>query len=293
MGCPVVRDSTIRSHQETVDRVITAMRSQIDQPLCLESMARIGFASRFHFHRTFRQITGIPPRQFLYALRLDAARRLLMHSRQKVIDICYGVGYNSVGTFTRRFTNVLGVSPTAFREITQSQQLAAAKESTHPVASRRRRRTGYTVQGQIEVPDDFHGVILIGLFATAIPQAKPLACTIVSEAGSYQIKDAPEGESYLFALGLEDPIHAPVCFRYESALRGGGNPIRISCHEVHGQADLRLRPPSSFDPPILMALTLLIDQFFGDGDSGKRGGAAPLPRVSAQKVKDAYPMPVA
>ena len=77
MGSPIMRDSTLRSHHESVERVIEAMRNQIDQPLTLQQMARIGTASPYHFNRTFRQITGVPPFQFLYALRLDAAKRLL------------------------------------------------------------------------------------------------------------------------------------------------------------------------------------------------------------------------
>jgi hypothetical protein len=161
-------------------------------------------------------------------------------------------------------------------------------------AGKHKRATGSTVVGEVEAPDDFHGVILIGLFETAIPQAKPLACTIVSQAGSYRIDGAPEGESYLFALGLEYPIHAPECFQYESALRGGGNSVRISRNRVLGPADLRLRPPSSFDPPILMALTLLMDRFFTDGESPNRAwnGVSPVPRPREHELKDEYPTPV-
>jgi AraC-like DNA-binding protein len=108
MGYPVMRDSTLRSHYESVERVISAMRGQLDQPMTLRELARIGFASPYHFNRTFRQITGIPPLQFLYALRLDAAKRMLTETEKKVIDICYEVGYSSVGTFTHRFADVLG-----------------------------------------------------------------------------------------------------------------------------------------------------------------------------------------
>src|SRR5215470_9070629 len=111
MSIPVVRDSTVRSHYELVERVIVAMRNHLDEPLSVRSMARIAFASRHHFNRTFHRLTGVPPSQFLYALRLERAKRLLMQTRQKIIDICYEVGYNSVGTFTRRFTDLLGISP--------------------------------------------------------------------------------------------------------------------------------------------------------------------------------------
>src|SRR5215472_13479816 len=134
MSTSVVRDSTVRSHYESVERVIATMRDRIDEPLSLGSMARIAFTSRYHFNRVFRQVTGVPPAQFLYALRLERAKRLLMQTQRKVIDICYDVGYNSVGTFTRRFTDLLGVSPGTFRQLSRSpvRQLSGRRDSVAP-----------------------------------------------------------------------------------------------------------------------------------------------------------------
>ena len=259
MASPVVRDSTVRSHYESVERVIAAMRNRIDEPLSLGSMAKIAFASRYHFNRTFRQVTGVPPSQFLYALRLERAKRLLMQTRQKVVDICYDVGYNSVGTFTRRFTDLLGISPQAFRELAQSPVEPMPK---NPVGATTDGNpdSGTCVSGYVSAPARFHGLIFVGLFETPIPQGKPLACAITKKSGPYQFGGAPEGEFYLFALGLEHPIHAPECFHYESALRAGGHPLRISRNAIEGPTYLRLRPPSPFDPPILLALPLLMDQ---------------------------------
>jgi AraC family transcriptional regulator len=262
MGTPIVRDSTVRSHYESVERVITAMRDQIDQPLSLGSMAKIALASPYHFNRTFRQVTGVPPSQFLYALRLERARRLLTHTRRKVIDICYDVGYNSVGTFTRRFRDLMGVSPTTFRELARSR-MKSSSHISHSVA-RRNGKTGAApcVTGRITAPSRFQGLIFVGLFDTPIPQGKPLACAMPTEGGVYSIEDATEGEFYLFGLGLEYPIHAPDCFHYERALRGGGQPIKISREGVHGSTYLQLRPPSPFDPPILLVLPLLMEKFY-------------------------------
>src|ERR1051326_5377868 len=163
MGSPIMRDSTLRSHYESVERVIEAMRNQIDQPLTLQQMARIGTASPYHFNRTFRQVTGVPPFQFLYALRLDAAKRLLTETQKKVIDICYEVGYNSVGTFTRRFADVLGVSPTRLRNLARGRgKSASARAKT---SLRAREKSGVLLSGYVAVPADFHGSVAIGLFA--------------------------------------------------------------------------------------------------------------------------------
>ena len=81
MSIPVARDSTVRSHYQLVERVIEAMRNHLDEPLSVRSMAKIALASRHHFNRTFRKLTGVPPSQFLYALRLERAKHLLMEGR--------------------------------------------------------------------------------------------------------------------------------------------------------------------------------------------------------------------
>ncbi len=261
MGSPVVRDSTVRSHCESVERVITAMRSRIDEPLSLGSMAKIAFASRYHFNRTFRKVTGLPPSQFLYALRMERAKHLLMQTRQKVIDICYDVGYNSVGTFTRRFTDLLGISPQAFRALAHAPAEQVPQYSNSATIRNGRPHPGCRVAGYLSVPARFNGLIFVGLFETPIPQGRPLACAVTTKSGPYQFDGAPEGESYLFALGLEQPMHAPGSFQYESALRGGGHSVRVSRKSVEGPTYLRLRPPSPFDPPILLVLPLLMEEF--------------------------------
>jgi AraC family transcriptional regulator len=252
MGYPVMRDSTLRSHCESVERVIAAMRGQLDQPMTLREMARIGFASPYHFNRTFRQITGVPPLQFLYALRLEAAKRMLTETQKKVIDICYEVGYSSVGTFTRRFADVLGVSPVRFRKLTGGRNKSS--DSTADGLPGACFQQGASLSGYVTAPGNFRGVIAIGLFTTRIPQGKPVSCTILQSNGMYQMEGAPEGEFYLFAVGLKKSSDASVYFDYENALRAGGQQIQISGNSIHGVTSLHLRPPTSFDPPLLLIL---------------------------------------
>lgn len=253
MASPIMRESTLRSHHESVERVIEVMRNQMDQPMTLQQMAKIGFASPYHFNRTFRQVTGVPPFQFLYALRLEAAKRLLTQTQKKVIDICYEVGYNSVGTFTRRFADVLGVSPTRLRKLARGRNRASSVNAK-TAALRAREKSGARLSGYVAVPEDFHGSVAIGLFATPIPQGKPVACALMKGGGIYSLRRVPEGDFYLFAVGLAHPVEGPVCFDYATALRGGGQSIRISQGLVEGDSSLHLRPPSAFDPPVLLVV---------------------------------------
>jgi len=248
-----MRESTLRSHHESVERVIEVMRNQMDQPMTLQQMAKIGFASPYHFNRTFRQVTGVPPFQFLYALRLEAAKRLLTQTQKKVIDICYEVGYNSVGTFTRRFADVLGVSPTSLRKLARGRSRSSSVNAK-TAGLRAREKSGARLSGYVSVPEDFRGSVAIGLFATPIPQGKPVSCALMKAGGIYSLERIPDGDFYLFAVGLAHPVDGPVCFDYATALRGGGQSIRISQGLVEGDTSLHLRPPSAFDPPVLLVV---------------------------------------
>ncbi len=252
-----MRSSTKQSHFESVARVIAAMHSQIDQPMSTESMAKLAYASPYHFNRVFRQVTGLPPAQFLYALRLDAAKRLLITTTKKVIDICYEVGYNSIGTFTRRFTSAHGLSPTMLREL--SRGAVQGQEMPLPASFQRQRseRAGQLF-GSISAPTDFHGLIFIGLFDSSLPQAKPVACCIATQTGPYEIHNIPEGKFSLFALGIEYPIRGAGHLYYQSALRGGGHAVGISRDSTIGVTTISLRAPSLFDPPILLTLPMLM-----------------------------------
>ena len=104
--------SAQRDHfQEAVGPVVRAMRENLAAGLTLADMADIACLSPFHFHRVFHQAAGIPPGQFLTALRMDAAKRLLLTTTESVVDVCFAVGYSSPGTFTTGFTRLVGETP--------------------------------------------------------------------------------------------------------------------------------------------------------------------------------------
>jgi len=252
MGYPGMRDSTLQSHYESVERVITVMRNQLDQPMTLHQMARIGFASPYHFSRTFREVTGVPPVQFLYALRLDQAKRLLTETQKKVIDICYEVGYTSVGTFSRRFADVLGVSPVRFRKLIDNRTKPSPAAR---VNGRGETQTGTRVEGHVTAPSDFRGPIAVGLFHTRIPQGRPVSCAVIEDGGVFELEAVPQGSYYLFAVGLVNPSLSSLSYEHGNALRAGGQRLRIFRNAVHGFTSLQLRPPSPFDPPLLLMLS--------------------------------------
>jgi AraC-like DNA-binding protein len=81
----------------------------------LENAARHACLSPFHFSRVFTQAFGETPHEFVTRLRIDAAKKLLLAENDSVTDICFDVGYESLGSFSSRFRSLTGLSPAAFR----------------------------------------------------------------------------------------------------------------------------------------------------------------------------------
>jgi AraC-like DNA-binding protein len=221
-------------------------------------MAGVAYMSLYHFNRTFRQITGLPPRRFLSKLRVEAATRMLLNTNSSVTDICLDVGYTSLGTFIRRFSRVLGISPTRLRSLRES----SAHDVLRTVKTESEMRPGLersSVFGRIECSPSFAGAIFVGLFATAIPEGSPAACAILVRPGDFLIPGVRNGRYHVFALGLPWPDSLDGFFRYDSALRGGGQ--RISVKNENVKCDLiALREASPTDPPVLLNLPLLLDR---------------------------------
>lgn len=79
----------------------------------LDEIAGEASFSRFHFIRLFKESYGSTPHQYMISLRLREAEKLMEQSDLKIQDICFEIGFESIGTFTTLFTKVLGKSPKA------------------------------------------------------------------------------------------------------------------------------------------------------------------------------------
>jgi hypothetical protein len=96
------------------------------------------------------------------------------------------------------------------------------------------------------------------MFTTAIPQGVPIACTIAVNATQYRITRIRDGSYHVFALGVPWSTSPPELVLCESALRAGGVPIDVRNGRASGPADLMLREPTPFDPPLLVTLPALL-----------------------------------
>ncbi|MFC4146574.1 helix-turn-helix domain-containing protein [Micromonospora mangrovi] len=96
-------------------RARDAMDRSYAQPLDVPALARIAHVSEAHFIRTFRATFGETPHRYLQRRRVERAMDLLVQTEQSVTEICYAVGFGSLGTFSRTFRDIVGESPSEHR----------------------------------------------------------------------------------------------------------------------------------------------------------------------------------
>lgn len=246
------------SHRKAVERVILSMHDCLGEDLSLEDMSRQAFISPFHFNRIFRRVVGIPPIHFLSALRIQAAKRMLAATEERIIDICFEVGFTSPGTFSRRFKELVGLCPLQFRRLAGLNG-EAMQPTQLPTVSPRGRSEGELV-GEIDAPPGFSGVIFAGLFQTALPHSRPASCCVLRGPGTFHLKDVPDGKYYLLALGFPDNVPPRQLLLGDGALRAGSTrqPILIRESRPVGDLHLTLRASEITDPPILITVPWLL-----------------------------------
>src|SRR6516162_10418240 len=97
-------------------RARDAMDRTYAQPLDVARLSRIAQVSEAHFIRTFRATFGETPHRYLQRRRVERAMFLLRQTDRSVTDICFDVGFISLGTFSRTFHEIVGESPRAYRQ---------------------------------------------------------------------------------------------------------------------------------------------------------------------------------
>jgi AraC-like DNA-binding protein len=121
-------------------RVRDRMDREYAQPLDVEALARGAHMSAGHFSRQFRLAYGESPYSYLMTRRIERAMALLRGGELSVTEVCFEVGCSSLGTFSTRFTELVGVPPSVYREqaarATVGMPPCVAKQVTRPVRNR-------------------------------------------------------------------------------------------------------------------------------------------------------------
>jgi AraC-like DNA-binding protein len=121
-------------------RVRDRMDREYAQPLDVEALARDAHMSAGHFSRQFRQAYGESPYSYLMTRRIERAMALLRQGDLSVTEVCFEVGCASLGTFSTRFTELVGVPPSVYqREATGAMAgvpPCVSKQVTRPIRNR-------------------------------------------------------------------------------------------------------------------------------------------------------------
>ena len=91
------------------------MDREYARPLDVAALARAALMSSAHFSRQFRATYGETPYAYLMTRRIERAKALLRRGDQSVTEVCMAVGCSSLGSFSARFTQLVGETPTAYR----------------------------------------------------------------------------------------------------------------------------------------------------------------------------------
>lgn len=246
-----------------VREAILTIKSRYAEPITLEDLASSVFISQFHFCRVFRKDTGLTPGRYLAAVRMFEAKRLLMTTSLRVADIVCGVGYSSTGTFTTRFSSMVGLTPTQYRDpdvrallvavgpdllsLPSSGTLrAAGVEPASPAVHR-----GGAVAVVDELPPDVGPVrVLAGIYPQRIPQSAPVAYRYeeVTGSGRITITGVPAGRWHVWAVAGQ------VNGSRQWLLSGGSASPVVVRPDQTARTTVRIREMSPTDVPVAFSL---------------------------------------
>ena len=106
-------------HAEDLNRRLLRARDAMDrayaEPLDVRAVAAVAHVSEAHFIRSFRAVFGETPHRYLQRRRVERSMFLLRETDRSVTDVCFDVGFTSLGTFSRTFREIVGETPSDYR----------------------------------------------------------------------------------------------------------------------------------------------------------------------------------
>ena len=244
-----------------VMRAVELMRADPSGPHRLRQLARAGRYSPFHFHRIFREVTGLTPASYLAAVRMAYARRLLVYSNLAVAQISREVGYQSLGAFTSQFGRLAGVSPLRFRNLMSAMRQVTVGAllpwlapyggpGPHAPAPRHEegRQCTVTLTGDPAGP----ALVMAGLLPAGSLGPGPNWRVFTSEAARLRLP-TPARDGAYSALVVAVPAYACLVDTFVDHSPGG---YLIGATETRFPADhddiqVEVRQPRRTDPPVL------------------------------------------
>jgi AraC-like DNA-binding protein len=192
-------------HPAVLRSVVNVMRAAATEGLsALDAADHAGY-SPYHFNRLFSASMPVSPGQYLSALRIDAAKRLLLADAGPVIDIATEVGFDSLSSFSRRFRVMVGTSPGAFRRLADT----VAETTIRPFRLGDPRQAAVTVRPRLPARSrpGPPAALWIGWFPRPAPIGLPAGGVLTTSNDQVMLPLSP-GNPWLLSFAVPD--HAEV-----------------------------------------------------------------------------------
>jgi AraC family transcriptional regulator len=237
-------------------------------PLSLGDIAAFVRYSKFHYARKFRREAGCSPGRFLCTVRMVRSKQLLSTSRATVSDVASSVGYRSLGTFTTRFTDVVGLTPSQYRRSSRADLTLfdlVVPSGIHDFSPR-----GCVTGRLIGTPRNRGTRTHVSVFSSTRPLMPPIAARFVDTEEGFSFGGLPPGTWLMRAIavdrGSEDSLaEALVGVSEEFDVRPAGR----------SSADVVLQEPTAGMVPSLLSVPGL-DRYLSSllAASSQRGRSA-------------------
>ncbi|MEG6575165.1 AraC family transcriptional regulator [Caldibacillus debilis] len=239
-------------------KAIEYMKDHLDEEITTEELSKYVGYSPYHFVRIFKEVTGVSPRHYLSALRIEAGKKILADSSSSILKASLSVGYRSMGTFSSLFKQYVGLPPKQYQNSIQDlygflnaydfQETDRAFQPPLP-----------SVVCHLEPPEKFNGIIFVGLFPRPIPDERPVAGTALKPGETTcAFYHVPDGTYYALAAAISWSLNPKDYFLLNRALRGKAErPVAVK-QGSQSVVRIKLREPLPYDPPILINLPRLL-----------------------------------
>lgn len=244
---------------QAVLRSIDYMKRNLDVEVTTEILASEAGYSPYHFTRIFKQVTGVSPRHYLSALRIEAGKSLLIQSSSKsILGAMLELGFQSFGSFSSKFKQFVGLSPKQF-QATAANLHKFMNENENALKIEESEAAGLpAVKCTLDIPPGFIGWVFVGLFPRPIPDQKPIMGTVISHRQKEcQFTKVPHGTYFVLAAAIPKSLNPADYFLLNHNLRGLAEAPVEAAPQTSAELHIKLRKPLPYDPPILINLPSL------------------------------------
>lgn len=245
-----------------VKRAINVLAADLGRPPSMPEVAEEVGYSVAHFTRMFSAVMGVPPNTWLTTQRFKVAKEHIFHKTASVTEICMGLGFSSLTTFSRRFAAEVGLPPTAFRSVADMLVDYPARH-LHLCGNT---PSGPSVFGQVFLPDDApEGLDLyVGLFkrraAVGVPETGTLLPRGVTEVVFQHVTPGP----YWVLCTAVPAADVRQQILVDRPLQGGMPILVTQDRTIPFRFVVNLEEPHDLSAHIVVALPLLTSAVFAD-----------------------------